>query len=64
MIDSCTALPASLSPASAILPLPACQEPSAEVENGTVLRARVPPVDGLPDLPADTACLTIKFNRF
>lgn len=27
------------------------------MENGTVLRARVPPVDGLPDPPADTALL-------
>ncbi len=55
MIDSCTALPASLYPASAILPLPACQKPSAEVETA-LCGLRVPPVDGLPDPPADTAC--------
>lgn len=71
VIDSSASLPASLCPASAILPLPACQKPSAEVENGSVrgLGFRLWTASQIlqptqPDPPADTASFPSYLNGF
>lgn len=61
MIDSCIALPASLYPASAILPLSLPTRNRVRKWKQYCAGLRVPPVDGLPYPPADTACYPSNF---
>lgn len=63
-IDDWQSLAASLSPASAILPLPDRQEPSAEVENGCAAGFGFRLWTASPDSFSRHSQITSTFNRF